>query len=164
MSDEALRQRRHNLRRRLRSNRESQLIKLLIWQAFFGEEPRPSQRALARELGVWPSYVCKVQKKATSVGWDACVQYGRRVNLDDLVDARRFTAKLREQEPGLLAPAPQPRGFNEPRCTTADHNQRETQEMIRKAHRQNPGAQQRTMQEWRELEQQGERRGGWFRW
>ena len=30
---------------------------------------------------------------------------GRRVTLDDLAAAQRFTAKLREQEPGLLAPA-----------------------------------------------------------
>jgi hypothetical protein len=58
---------------------------------------------------VWPSYVSKVQKQATSVGWDARVQSGRLVTLDDLADARRFTAKLREQEPGLLATAPTPR-------------------------------------------------------
>jgi hypothetical protein len=107
MSDAALRQRCCNLRRtRIRSDRESLAIKLLIWQAFFGDEPKPSQRALARELGVWPSYVCKLQKQATSVGCDARVQHGGRVTLDDLADARRFTARLQEQEPGLLAPAP----------------------------------------------------------
>jgi hypothetical protein len=118
MSDAALRQRCRNLRRtRLRSDRESRTIKLLIWQSCFESGPRRSQRALARELRVWPSYVCKVQKQATSVGWDARIQYGRRVTLDDLADARRFTAKLREQEPGLLAPVPPRRLYEgEPRA------------------------------------------------
>jgi hypothetical protein len=107
MSDAALRQRRRNLRRtRIRSDRESLIIKLRTWQAFFGEEPKPSQRALACELGVWPSYVCKVQKQATIMGWDVRIQHGRRVTLDDLEQARQFTAKLREQEPSLLLPAP----------------------------------------------------------
>jgi hypothetical protein len=107
MTETALRQRRHNLKRtRMRSDRESLIIKLLTWQAFFGEQPKPSQRALARELGVWPSYVCKVQKQAASMGWEARVQYGRRVTLDDLADAQRFTARIREQEASLLAPAP----------------------------------------------------------
>ena len=111
-----------NLRRtRIRSDRESLIIKLLTWQALFGEELKPSQRALARELGVWPSYICKVQKQTTSVGWDARVKHGRCVTLDDLADARRFTAKLRVQEPGLFASVPtrhlyegEPRG--EQRC------------------------------------------------
>lgn len=104
MSDAALRQRCRNLRRtRLRSDRESLTIKLFIWQAFFGEEPKPSRRALARELRVWPSYVYKVQKQATSEGWDARIQHGQRVTLDDLARAREFTAKVREE--GILAPA-----------------------------------------------------------
>jgi hypothetical protein len=106
MSDAALRQRCRNLRRtRIRSDQESLTIKLLVWQTCFDGEPRRSQRAIARDLGVWPSYVCKVQKQATSAGWDARVQYGKRVTLDDLADARRFTARLREEEPGLLVPA-----------------------------------------------------------
>jgi hypothetical protein len=105
MSDAALRQRCRNLRRtRIRSDRESLIIKLLTWQKFFGEEPKRSQRALVSELGVWPSYICKVQKQATSVGWDTPVQCGRQVTLDDLADARRFTTKLRKREPVLLAP------------------------------------------------------------
>lgn len=95
MSEATLRQRRRNLRRtRLRSERESLTIKLLIWQACFDSGPRPSQRALARELGVGPSYICKVQRQAASVGWAARVQRGRRVTLDDLADARRFTANF----------------------------------------------------------------------
>ena len=107
MSEAALRQRCRNLRRtRIRSDRESLIIELLTWQAFFGDAPKPSQRALARELGVWPSYVCKVQKQATNAGSDACIQLGRRVTLDDLADAQRFTVRMREQEPGLFAPAP----------------------------------------------------------
>ena len=49
MSEAALRQRCHNLgRTRMRSDRESLIIKLLTWQAFFGEEPKPSQLCSAR--------------------------------------------------------------------------------------------------------------------
>jgi hypothetical protein len=104
MSEAALRQRCRNLgRTRLRSNRESLTIKLLIWQSYFDSGPRQSQRALGRQVGVWPSYVCKVQKQATSVGWDARVRCGKRVTLDDLDDARRFTERIRQEEPGLLA-------------------------------------------------------------
>jgi hypothetical protein len=102
MSDAARRARRNNLSRsRLRSDWESRVIKLLIRQSCFDDGPRPSQRALARQLGVYPSYVCKVQRQS-STGLDALVS-GKRVSLDDLSKARRFTARLREQEPGLLA-------------------------------------------------------------
>jgi hypothetical protein len=102
VSDAARRARRGNLSRsRRRSDRESAVIKLLIWQACFDDSPRPTQRALARLLGVWPSYVCKVQKQSER-GLDALAN-GLRVTLDDLDDARRFSAKLRVQEPGLLA-------------------------------------------------------------
>jgi hypothetical protein len=107
VSEAARRARRSNLSRsRLRSDRETAVIKLLIWQASFDDGPHPTQRALARQLRVWPSYVCKVQKQA-----DAALEAlnnGQRVALNDLDDARRFTAKLREQEPGLLAPATRP--------------------------------------------------------
>jgi hypothetical protein len=147
----------------MRSDRESLIIKLLTWQAFFGEELKPSQRALARELRVWPSYVCKVQKQATSVGWAAHVQYGR-VTLDDLADAQRFTARSREEEPGLLAPAPQPRAPQEPRYATAEDIQREAQELILQAHKRNPTALPMTWREHQERERRGGRRGGWFRW
>jgi hypothetical protein len=152
MSDEALRARRRNFTKikRLRSNRESLTVKLLIWQAFFGEEPKQSQRALARELGVWPSYVCKVQKQATSAGWDPRVQYGRRVTLDDLADARRFTEKLRQTGPDLLAPAPQPRASGETRAMTADEQIAENWRIAREEQRKNPCY--------------CRRHGGWFRW
>jgi hypothetical protein len=104
VSDVARRARRKNLSRsRLRSDRESGVIKLLIWQSCFDSGPRPSQRALARLLGVYPSYVCKIQKQSAR-GLEALAD-GTRVTLDDLEDARRFTAKLREQEPNLLAHA-----------------------------------------------------------
>jgi hypothetical protein len=103
MSDAARRARRNNLSRsRLRSDWESRVIKILIWQSCFDGGPRASQRVLARELGVWPSYVCKVQKQSAR-GLDA-VASGNRVTLDDLDKARRFTARLREQEPGMLGP------------------------------------------------------------
>jgi hypothetical protein len=102
MSDAARRARRRNLAKsRLRSDRESLVIKILIWQSSFDAGPRPSQRALARQLGVYPSYISKVQKQSAR-GLDALARTGR-VTLDDLDKARRFTARLREQEPGLLA-------------------------------------------------------------
>jgi hypothetical protein len=101
MSDAARHARRTNLSRsRLRSDWESRVIKLLVWQTCFGGGPRPSQRVFARQLGVCPSYVCKIQKQ--SAGGLEALARGTRVTLDDLEDARRFTAKLREQEPNLL--------------------------------------------------------------
>lgn len=101
MSEAALRQRCRNLSKgRLRSERESLIIKLLIWQSCFDGGPRPSQRALTRQLGTRPSYVCKVQRKAPTEGMDTLVRRGRHVTLDDLDGARRLTATLREQ--GLL--------------------------------------------------------------
>jgi hypothetical protein len=103
LSDAAMRARRNNLSRsRLRSDWESRVIKILIWQSCFDDGPRPSQRVLARQLGVYPSYISKVQKQSTR-GLDALARIGR-ITLDDLNKARRFTVRLREQEPGLLAP------------------------------------------------------------
>jgi hypothetical protein len=103
MSDAAMRARRHNLSRsRLRSNWESRVIKILIWQSCFDDGPRPSQRSFARQLGVYPSYISKVQRQSARAS-DALAS-GKSVTLDDLDKARRFTARIREQEPGLLAP------------------------------------------------------------
>jgi hypothetical protein len=103
VSDVARRARRGNLSKsRLRSDWESGVIKLLIWQSCFDSGPRPSQRALGRLLGVYPSYVCKIQKQSAK-GLDALAS-GNRVTFDDLDEAQRFTARLRTQEPGLLAP------------------------------------------------------------
>ena len=65
----------------------------------------------------------------------------------DLDEARRLTAKLREQEPVLLAPVPQAAPANEPHPMTAEDVQREAQELVRQAHRRNPGRQRKT---WRE--------------
>jgi hypothetical protein len=119
MSDAARRARRDNLSNsRLRSNRESWIIKLLIWQACFDGGPRPSQRVLARKLGVGPSYVCRVQKQSAR-GLDALAS-GARATLNDLDEARRLTAKLREQEPGLLAPTLQYSLSEKPRAMDAD--------------------------------------------
>jgi hypothetical protein len=101
VSDAARRARRLNLSKsRLRSDRESAVIKLLIWQSCFDGGTPPSQRALARQLGVYPSYVCKVQRRS-AIGLDALAS-GMRATFDDLDKARRFTVRLREQEPGLL--------------------------------------------------------------
>jgi hypothetical protein len=94
VSEAARRARRSTLSRfRLRSDRESAVIKLLIWQACFDDGPRPTQRALARILNVWPSYVSKVQKQLEiGLGW---LTPSQRVTFDDLDEARRFSAKLR---------------------------------------------------------------------
>ena len=71
MSDAARRARRQNLARsHTRSNRETLVIKLLIWQSSFDDKRANSQRSLARQLGVSPSYVCKIQAQAEK-GLDA---------------------------------------------------------------------------------------------
>lgn len=75
------------------------MIKLLIWQAFFSDS-HPTQREIARQLGVCPSYVCKVQKQGER-GLDFLASE-QRVTLDDLDKARRFTAEVRNHDPGLL--------------------------------------------------------------
>jgi len=101
MSDAARRARRCNLSKsRLRSDQESLIIKLLIWQSCVDDKPHPSHRTLARQLGVRPSYVHKVQKQAAR-GLEVLAS-GQHATLSDLGEARRFTARLREQEPGLL--------------------------------------------------------------
>ena len=138
MSGAALRQRCRNLRRtRIRSDRESLVIKLLTWQSCFESGPRRSQRALARELGVRCSYVWKVQNQAQTEGMHALLQPGR-VTLDDLADARRFTAKLREQEPGLLAPATRRLYGGEPSVMTADEAIAEQRRFAEEWKRKNP--------------------------
>lgn len=144
-----------------RSTTETLLIKLSIWQWYFDPEPKPSQKELALKLKVSPGYVWKVAEKAPTEGMEALTQFGRRVTDADLEDARRSTEKLQEQ--GILAPAPQPRSSNEPPHATADDIQREGQDMIREAHRKNPGAQPGTIKEHQERERRGRRRGGWFR-
>jgi hypothetical protein len=102
LSEAARRARRENLSRsRLRSDRESLVIKLLIWQSCFHVcSPQPSQRTLARQLGISPSYICKVQASSDEAQ-DAAAR-GGRVTFDDFLEARQFTARLREREPGLL--------------------------------------------------------------
>jgi transcriptional regulator with XRE-family HTH domain len=94
------------LRRRARNALSLILYGLRHWQACSESGPRLSQRTLARQLGVWPSYVCKVQRKALSEGMDTLARHGQRVTATDLDEARWFTNRIREQEPGLLAPAP----------------------------------------------------------
>jgi len=116
MSEAALRQRRRNLERtRIRSDRETAIIKLLIWQACFDTAPRPSQCALARQLRVCPSYVWKVERKALREGQDVLLADSTRLTFDDLADARRFTQKVHAEEPDILAPVPP----NAPHATIA---------------------------------------------
>jgi hypothetical protein len=83
---------------------ESQIIKRLIWQSCFEAVPRQSQRALVRQLGVWWSYVSKVQRQ-TAKSLEALAS-GTRVTFQDLAKARDFTARIRQEEPGVLAPPP----------------------------------------------------------
>lgn len=101
VSEAARRARRLNLSKtRMRSSQEILTIKLRIWQDTFGNGPHLSQRELARQLGVCPSYIHKVQHQGAEAV-DALTR-GQRVTMDDLAAARRFTARLRELEPGLL--------------------------------------------------------------
>lgn len=110
LSDAALAARRGNLAiaeargrlKRLRCRDETLTIKLLVWQ----NGPRLSLRSLGRQLGVSHVYVHKIARTATSTGWDARIKHGKPVTLADLEQARQVTKELREQEPGLLAPAP----------------------------------------------------------
>lgn len=78
MSPDAVHARRENLKAALASGAlrrrcgdESRTMKLLVSQTHHDPEPRPTQRALARQLGVSQPYVCKVQKRAASEGMDA---------------------------------------------------------------------------------------------
>lgn len=141
MSPSALRSRRRNIAKvkRLRSDRETAIIKRLIWQSCFDSAPRPSQRALARELCVWPSYVCKVERKALSEGMDALV-HRQRVTASDRDEAGRFTTRIREQEPGLLAPATPRRLYeSDPRVMMTDETIAETWRTAREEQRLLPG-------------------------
>jgi|SRR6516164_2097095 len=135
MSEAALRQRRRNLKRtRTRSDRETAIIKRLIWQTYFDGGERPSQRALARQLRVSKSYVWKVQQTAVSEGRDALLANGGRVTLDDLEKARRFTEKVLAEVPDTLAPCPP----NEPRVITIDASIAEAWHEVAEWKRRNP--------------------------
>jgi hypothetical protein len=124
MSDAARRARRKNLSKsRLRSEQESLIIKLLIWQSCFDGEPRPSQRTLALRLGVWPSYVSKIQKQAGK-GLDI-LNTGQRATLDDLDKARGITARLKQTEPGLFRGTVQSSQSEGPRVMTGPQAQAE---------------------------------------
>lgn len=150
MSDEALNQRRRNVAAavsagtlmRLRSDRESLVIKLLAWQSRFESGTRPSERALARQLGVWPSYVHKLLEKAHSEGMDVLVQHGKHVTLDDLAVARRFTARIKEQQPDLLTASRRLYGVEssasqEPRWMTTEESTEQTRREVAEWKRKN---------------------------
>ena len=146
VSESARRARRQNLSKtRSRSSREIQTIKLWIWQNTFGDGPHLSQRELARQLRVRPSYVHKVQhQKAEAI--DALTR-GPRVTMDDLLGAQRFAVKLSEQEPRLLRAAHSSRS-EKARALTED-------EIIAKTWRE--------VNDWkRKNSSYGGR--GWFRW
>lgn len=146
VSPEALLQRRNNLRRtRIRSDRETAIIKRLIWQQCFDSGPHPSQRVLGRQLGVRCSYIHKVQKQAHSEGMDAILREGR-VILADLERARQFTAKIREMEPGLLALGPPLRLYKgEPRAMTVNEIIAEQKRFAEDWKRRHPDARQRVV-------------------
>jgi hypothetical protein len=74
-------------RARLRSDRESRIVKLRIWQSCFDDGPHPSQRALGRQLGLYPSYVCKARHQSAG-GWDA-LGSGTSATFDDLDQGKR---------------------------------------------------------------------------
>ena len=125
-----------------RGRDETALIKLLIWQSYWDGEAGPSQRTLARTLHVSQPYVCKTMRKAVSVGFDELVRYGRPT-LQELEQARGVTSRVRERAPALFAPAP-----------TGASDEPEPQ-------RSNPYyvmAHARTLEEWKQLLQRGERR------
>ena len=69
---------------------------------------------------------------------DALIRHGKPVTLDDVAQAQRFTAKLREQEPGLLAPAPLTRSSDEPPVHTTDEIIEERWDEVREWKRKNP--------------------------
>jgi len=93
VSDAARRARKLNLSKaRLRSERESRVIKLLIWQSYLDDSNSFSQRALARQLGVYPSYLCKVQKQPSGA-LDAFAS-GARATLDDYGSPSSWTTRL----------------------------------------------------------------------
>jgi hypothetical protein len=106
MSDNALAQRRRNLRvarernRLWRCQRESDAIRRLIQQWEFDPAPKMSVRALARKLGVWPSYVRRIRDNAKREGLDVRL----RATWDELAKARDVTERGREQMPELFAP------------------------------------------------------------
>ncbi len=137
---------------------ETGIIKLLIWQAYFSDDPRPSQRALARQLRVSQPYVCKVMREAHPVGWDALAR-GEHATFEELEQARRVTARVREREPDLFTPAPHRSASDEPRVLTADERIAETQREVAAWKRKNPSdGRLRTWQESEELRRRGGRR------
>ena len=70
---------------------------------------------------------------------DALLQYGRRVTLDDLANARCFTARVREAEPDMLAPVAESScASGEPRARTVDENIAEAWREVREWKRKNP--------------------------
>jgi AraC-like DNA-binding protein len=161
MTDAALRARRHNLARavatgrlkRLRSERESRIIKLLIRQSRFETGPRPSERTLAQQVRVSPSYIHKLFRKAHSEGMEALLEHGQRVTLDDLSEARRFTEKVRAEASDTLGPAPPSVMPNEQRAMTMDEIIAQRRREVAELKRRNPSdGQRRTLQEWREYE------------
>jgi len=144
MSEAALRARRRNLSRtRLRSAIESQIIKRLIWQSLFEPAPRQSQRALARQLGVWRSYVDKVQKQAAD-GLDALAS-GRRVTFEDLAKARELSDRIKLEEPSSFSSAPPHLSLDQIRVRTTDESIAERWREVREERRKNPITRRRVL-------------------
>jgi hypothetical protein len=90
-----------------RGRDETAVIKYLIWQSRFDDEPHLSKRALAQQLGVSQAYICKVMRKTHPDGWDALIKNGR-ITFEELGQARRATARMRERAPSLFTRVLQP--------------------------------------------------------
>lgn len=100
-----------------RGRDETALIKLLTWQICFERSPRPSQRFIARQLRVSQPYICKVMRKATTVGFYELAKNGR-ATIEELEQARKVSDRLRES--GMLRPARQPLELDRVRDMTTD--------------------------------------------
>jgi transcriptional regulator with XRE-family HTH domain len=123
-------------RQQPRSTEETLIIKLLIWQSVVEPRRRPTQRELARQLGISQPYVQKIARRFATQGMQAMLA-NPRVTFEDLEVARerRFATRARLSPPRAAGrindsdDKPKPWSFGTVR----------------------------TMQEWQELE---ERKGG----
>ena len=69
--------------KRPRSTSASVTIKLLIWQSEVESSPKPTQRQLARQLGVSQPYVCKTAKRCGTEGMPTMLANPEPVTFED---------------------------------------------------------------------------------
>src|SRR5215472_14671635 len=74
--------------RRLRSAQESLIVKRFVWQWVLQTGPKPTQRQLARELGVRQTYVREVAGRWGKEGMPVMLGNPQRVTFEDLAKAR----------------------------------------------------------------------------